>query len=420
MYRLATCFWVSDCTHSTGFVGCAIMKIHLFIDSSFPVGMASAKRQVCYAKGLIAVGKNVEVHAFHRVHEYGENNGYEAIGTYEGIPYNYISGKYKHKSKLLRGLDWYVMDALRAFLYACKTIKRKDICFIYTYPLFPQILLLLAAKFKGAKTIKETCEHPLALGNVHSRWHRFCRWCEFHFVMPRYDGFVAISRDLEKFVNRYKSKRAQCIIVPILVENKRKEIDYSNQKSPYNCPYIIHTGTMYEQKDSISKILKAFALYKKEYPSDCKLVFTGPQANDKCNYLPLIKELGIEKDVELLGLVSLEELGRLQHFAALTIIYKSDNLQTRNCFPTKLGEMLINGIPVITTTVGDSNLYLKNGVSAYIFEPDDEDMLIRYIREVFESPQKARQIGFKGKMVAEKFFSPYFQGKRLSTFFQKL
>ena len=24
MYRLATCFWVSDCTHSTGFVGCAL------------------------------------------------------------------------------------------------------------------------------------------------------------------------------------------------------------------------------------------------------------------------------------------------------------------------------------------------------------------------------------------------------------
>ena len=23
MYHLATCFWVSDCTHSTGFVGCA-------------------------------------------------------------------------------------------------------------------------------------------------------------------------------------------------------------------------------------------------------------------------------------------------------------------------------------------------------------------------------------------------------------
>ena len=24
MYHLATCFWVSDCTHSTGFVGCAV------------------------------------------------------------------------------------------------------------------------------------------------------------------------------------------------------------------------------------------------------------------------------------------------------------------------------------------------------------------------------------------------------------
>ena len=26
MYHLATCFWVSDCTHSTGFVGCANTK----------------------------------------------------------------------------------------------------------------------------------------------------------------------------------------------------------------------------------------------------------------------------------------------------------------------------------------------------------------------------------------------------------
>ena len=29
MYRLATCFWVSDCTHSTGFVGCAPKVYHL-------------------------------------------------------------------------------------------------------------------------------------------------------------------------------------------------------------------------------------------------------------------------------------------------------------------------------------------------------------------------------------------------------
>lgn len=396
------------------------MKVHFFINGSFPVGMASAKRQICYAKGLIASGNEVEVHACNRVHEPGEDNGYKAVGSFEGISYNYISGKYKHKAKLLRGLDWYVMDYLRAFIYACKTVKRHDVCFIYLYPLFPQILLLLAAKIKRAKIVKETCEHPLALGNVHSKWHQFCRWFEFHFVMPHYNGFVAISRDLEKFVLKYKGKKARYIIIPILVESKYNGVDYSNQNSPYSCPYIIHTGTMYEQKDSISKILKGFARFKKENPSDCKLVFTGPQANEKCSYLPLIKELGIEKDVDLLGLVSLGELNRLQHFAAMTIIYKSDNLQTRNCFPTKLGEMLMNGVPVITTTVGDSNLYLKNGESAYIFEPDDEDTLVKYIKYILDHPQEAHKIGQEGKKVAEHDFNPIIQGKRLSLFFYSL
>lgn len=396
------------------------MKVHFFINGSFPVGMASAKRQICYAKGLIASGNEVEVHACNRVHEQGRDTEFPDEGIYEGIPYNYICGKYKHKSKLLRGLDWYVLDHIKSFFYALGHVHRGEIIFAYLSPIFIQILLLLTAKLKGAKIVKETCEHPLALGKVNSKWHKFCCWFEFHFVMPHYDGFVAISKDLEKFVLKYKGKKASCIIVPILVENKEKEIDYSIQSSPYDCPYIIHTGTMYEQKDSISKILKAFARYKKENVSDCKLVFTGPQANNKCSYLPLIKELGIEKDVDLLGLVSLEELGRLQHFAALTIIYKSDNLQTRNCFPTKLGEMLMNGVPVITTTVGDSNLYLKNGESAYIFEPDDEDTLVKYIKYILDHPQEAHKIGQEGKKVAEHDFNPIIQGKRLSLFFYSL
>lgn len=52
---------------------------------------------------------------------------------------------------------------------------------------------------------------------------------------------------------------------------------------------------MLEQKDSISKILHAFARLKRETNTTCKLVFTGPQATEKCSYLPLIKKLGIEK-----------------------------------------------------------------------------------------------------------------------------
>lgn len=398
------------------------MKIHFYINTSFPFGMAAAKRRLCYAKGLMNEGHIVDVLVCQKCFDSTDNDGFPVEGVFNGIKYKYICGKYKHakKYKLLRGIDYLFLDYIRSFFYALRNIHRKEIVYAYYYPIFLQILILLAAKIKGAKVVKETCEHPSALGNIHSKWHKLCKWFEYNFVMPHYDGFIAISHDLNKFVEKYKSPKAKSIIIPILVEDPFCNKDVSNLKNEYNVPYIIHTGTMLERKDGISKILRAFARVRKELKIKCRLVFTGPHATDKCKYLPIIKELGIENDVDLLGLVSVERVAVLQYFAAMTIIYKSDNLQTRNCFPTKLGEMLICGIPVITTTVGDANIYLEHGKSALIIEPDDEDSLVKYIKFIFDNPVEAKKIGAEGREVALKYFAPIYQGKRLSDFYKSL
>lgn len=398
------------------------MKVHFYINTSFPYGMAAAKRRLCYAKGLIAEGHEIDVVICQKCFELTSNDGFPEVGVYKGINYKYVCGKFKHpqKNKIMRGLDYLIIDYLRSFFYALKHIHRKEIVYVYYYPIFLQILILLAAKIKGAKVVKETCEHPSALGNVNSKWHKFCKWFEYRFVMPHYDGFIAISRDLNKFVEKYKSKKAKSIIVPILVEDPFCDKDIRNLKNEYDVPYIIHTGTMLEQKDSISKILHAFARLKKETNTNCKLVFTGPQATEKCSYLPMIKNLGIEKDVDLLGLVSTERVASLQYFATMTIIYKSDNLQTRNCFPTKLGEMLISGIPVITTTVGDANLYLENKKNAFIFVPGEDEALVEYFKLILNNHCLAKQIGKNGKEIAQKYFNPIYQGKRLSNFFKSI
>lgn len=398
------------------------MRIHFYIDSTFPYGMAGAKRRLCYAKGLMLEGHKIDVVICQKCIEKGNDDGFPAKGMYKSISYIYVCGKYKYskRNKIMRGLDYFIIDYIRSFFYALKHIHRKEIVYVYFYPIFLQILVLFAAKIKGAKVVKETCEHPSAWGNVNSKWHKFCKWFEYKFVMPQYDGFIAISRDLNKFVEKYKSRDAKSIIVPILVENPFENQDVSILQNEYKVPYIIHTGTMHEQKDSISKILRAFSRLKKEINTDCKLVFTGPQANSNCKYIPLIKELNIENDVDLLGMVSNERIVSLQHFATMTVIYKSDNLQTRNCFPTKLGEMLINGIPVITTTVGDANMYLNDNETAFIIEPDDEDSLVQKMKYILDNPVEAKKIGNAGKNVAEQCFSPVYQGRRLSEFYMNL
>ena len=271
-------------------------------------------------------------------------------------------------------------------------------------------MILLAAKMKGAKTIKETCEHPGALRSHKLSW--LADWIEFHLLMPGYDAFIVISRSLELFVERYKRGDAQVICIPILVDPEPYDRDYSGMQSAMDVPYIIHTGTMHEQKDSISKILHAFQRLRQEQPQlPCKLVFTGAQSNPKrCKYNKLIEQLGLTDDVILMGYVSDDEILRLQHFAAFSIIYKSDNLQTRNCFPTKLGEMLISQVPVITTTVGEASGYRR----------DDESRLVSHMSYILSHPQEAALVAQRGREVALNTFNPISQGKRLSEFIHNI
>ena len=398
------------------------MQIQFYQDTAFPYGMAAAKRRLCYIKGLRTAGDEVNVVCCSKVFEQGEDDGMPAKGSYNGTPYCYVSGKYKYpkRNKLMRGLDWYFLDPIRTFFYSIRHIKKGDVVYVYLYPLFLQALILLAAKIKGAKTIKEVCEHPSSLGKQH-KLRCIKDWMDFHLIMPRYDGFIAISTDLETFVNKYKKHSAKVIRIPILVDPEPYELDYSKMQSPFDVPYIIHTGTMHEQKDSISKILHAFARLKSDYTSLCKLVFTGQQADSqKCIYKKQLEQLGLANDVVLMGYVSDNEIIQLQHFAALTIIYKSDNLQTRNCFPTKLGEMLMSQVPVITTTVGDTKNYLESEVNAYLFEEDDETQLVKYMIKILSDPQGARFIAKKGQDVAIHSFNPIPQGKRLSDFIHNL
>ena len=398
------------------------MTIHFFIDTSFPFGMAAAKRRLCYAKGLIAAGETVKVHVCKKTIEKNkkdENDRIEPCGEYQGINYNYICGKYISSNPIIKRIDWFWRDYIRSFFYILKNIKKGDIAYCYFYPIFLQVLVILACKIRGVKIVKETCEHPSSLGKKNFI-NKLLRRFEYYFIMPLYDGFIPISHDLDLFVKKYMNKKAKSIIVPILVDESICLDKNVSLKSPYEVPYILHTGTMLEQKDSISKIIKAFALYKKRYKSNVKLVFTGPQANQSCKYIPLMKELGVYNDIELLGMVKIKEIAILQRFASLSIIYKSDNLQTRNCFPTKLGEMLINRIPVITTTIGDANVYLKDGESAFIIDPDDEEKLVNDIHVLLTDTTRSKEIANKGWEIANRYFNPLYQGKRLSLFFRDL
>lgn len=104
------------------------MNIHFYINTSFPYGMAAAKRRLCYAKGLMAEGHNIDVVVCRKCLDKGDDDGMPEVGTFRGIPYVYVCGKYKHskRNKVMRGMDYWVFDYIMAFFYALKHMNRGD------------------------------------------------------------------------------------------------------------------------------------------------------------------------------------------------------------------------------------------------------------------------------------------------------
>ena len=106
--------------------------------------MAAAKRRLCYIKGLKAAGDDVNVIICNKVFERGEDDGMPAKGIYNGTPFCYVCGKYKHPkwNKVIRELDWDLLDPIRSFFYSLRHIRKGDVVYVYLYPLFLQVLIL--------------------------------------------------------------------------------------------------------------------------------------------------------------------------------------------------------------------------------------------------------------------------------------
>jgi len=391
------------------------MKVYFFVLTSFPYGMAAGKRRLCYAKGLMAAGLECQIVVCRKTEPGTTQPEMPDEGIFNGIKYIYISGKVRNKNKFIRKIDD-LIDLCKGFFYSLNHVKKGDIIYSYFYGNLFHLILILAGKIKGAKVVKELCEYPFVFGKQ-TLINNLKRIFELKCIFPLFDGFIAISNSLEELSNKYKSKHARVIKVPILVEKNYPDVTFDSMNSDIEVPYILHTGTMNDQKDGISEIIQAFAIAINQLERPVKLVFTGPNPTQRKEYDNLIVKYHLKERIIFTGMLSSFDLAKYQYFSSLSIINKKNNLQNRNCFPTKLGEMLIYETAVITTNVGDANIYLKDGVSAYIVESDHPDLLAKKIISAFRNNEERNRIAKAGRKVAQLEFDCLYHGERLAKYF---
>jgi Glycosyltransferase len=190
----------------------------------------------------------------------------------------------------------------------------------------------------------------------------------------------------------------------MIVDPKRFE---SVQRNPNAEKYIAYCGNVNkDSKDGVGDLIASFVRYHEKY-SDRKLYIIGPivsqeQKQEYEEYLRLYKALD---SVVFTDSVSPTTIPQYFVDAEMLVLARPNNIQAKYGFPTKLGEYLLSGRPVVLTDVGNITDYLKDGVSAFIAKPGDINCISDKMMEVSANPEKNDSVAIAGKEVAMKEFN---------------
>lgn len=178
--------------------------------------------------------------------------------------------------------------------------------------------------------------------------------------------------------------------------------------------YIGYCGTISIFKDGVDNLISAFSLFAKSHP-EYKLYLFGDFENNnvKDTLVKLVSALGVSDRVVFTGFVDSEEMPQKLLDAEILALARPDNKQSQYGFPTKLGEYLATGNPIVITSVGEIPLFLKDGNNAFLVKPNDYKDFSDKLDWVATHLEQARAIALKGKDLTKSEFSSDVQTKKM-------
>lgn len=357
-------------------------------------GEAWTNRVLAYAKGLAELGCEVDIY-------YLITDNKRTSYTIS-IPGVRVINIWEQDNILERRLR--VFSYLHNLYRFRRSLKNGDKVFVYGN----ETNLIKVSLKHGVDVYVEITEHPYKDNNKGERGE--ARIDKESKRLNRLNGLAVISHKLWNYYTSVGVDENKVVISNMFVDSQRFNIkrDYSV------APYIAYCGILSVDKDGVDTLIKAFAIFHEDHP-DYKLYVIGRFGSEEVRKMleQLIDELGVSSSVVFTGQVSPEEMPKLLVNARILALARPNNLQAQSGFPTKLGEYLSTGNPIVVTAVGEIPLFIKDGYNAYLSAPDNPEAFARRLSYVADNYGEAKEVGQRGKELAETDFSYKSQSKVL-------
>jgi glycosyltransferase involved in cell wall biosynthesis len=337
---------------------------------------------------------------------------HEVAGERDGIPFEYLLGKTRESTFLPRLiLDRFAMAAAARRRLARATRSRQlDALYFYTSAVqldFERAVVRAQARKHAFPVVLDLCEAPWTLRTDGRRATRG--------ISPLWgvNGVVCISRFLEDWVRRENERTGRSVAVvsvPILVDVQA----IAPAAAPPRGKSVLFAGSP-SYGETLRYLLAAMQGVWQRHP-DCTLVITGGATGAALG--PLAQDRG--ERIRYAGY--LERGALLREYAAASVLAVPlfDDVISHARFPTKLGEYLASGRPVVTNRVGEIPRFLEDGRSAQVPPPGDAAAFAAAINQILDDPSGGQVMGRKGRQVAEEHFHYANYGTKLCEFFSSL
>lgn len=337
------------------------MKVFICADTEFPHKGATSNYIETLAKALTVKAVDTYIIAVSR--EQKTSADWIEYGSirYKTIPYDVSDAKKTLCARLSIGKE----------MWNCiyqKGPESGDAVICYTSNFFLMKNIYVNARKQNIKVINCVTEWHTARQFKYGYLDIFNFWyycLAFYRGMGLSGNVIVISRKLEEY---FKRKRRRVLLMPPLINYPTTTIDHIQK--PCDKTRFIYSGR-FKNKDSMRVMLESFASLPDAVRDNVEFHITG------CSYEKLYKESAVspetweavKKILVVHSWMEYNELIELYRQIDFLLIARETNRVTLSNFPSKVPEMMAQGIIPVMTKVGDlPNLYLENGTDSILFE----------------------------------------------------
>lgn len=229
-------------------------------------------------------------------------------------------------------------------------------------------------------------------------------------------GMFAQTHSLKEYYRNYGVNNSE--VINMFVDTSR----FENLTIDKSTKYIAYCGTICKHKDGVDDLIKAFDVVHQTHPEYMLYLIGAFEAlyGDEEYLRNMVKERDLNAAVVFTGRVKPTDIPGLLANASILALARPVNPQTQYGFPTKLGEYLCTGNPIVLTDVGEIGLYLKDHLNCLFAQPDNYKDFAEKLLWTVENYDEAKKLGDAGRSLVDSDFSILAQTKKAIDFMERV